>query len=68
MEQAPTCSGYAYLELPDKGEYVAARVVQVTENDPRPKACLEGELWALALDTEPSATGPRLPRPTGESS
>ena len=57
-----------HVELPDKGEYVAARVVKVTENEPRPKTRLDGELWALALDTEPGAPGPQLPRPTGKSS
>ena len=45
----------------------AARVLNLTANDPRPKAPLESELWALALDTEPTAPGPRLQPATGES-
>jgi len=56
----------AHVELPDKGEYVSARVVKVDEKDPRRKTRLQGDLWALALDTEPNAPGPQLPRPTSK--
>jgi hypothetical protein len=49
-------------QLPGKGEFIAARVIAVAPNDPRPKALLEGRCWALARPHEPSTPGPTLPR------
>jgi hypothetical protein len=52
----------ATLELlPDKGEFVAVRVVKVALDDPRPKTQLDGEWWALAAEHDELATGPKLP-------
>jgi hypothetical protein len=48
--------------LPEKGEFVAARVRRVEADDPRPKTLLEKSYWAIAGASDPPAPGPNLPR------
>ena len=52
--------------LPDKGEFLAARVVPAEADDTRPTALLEDQRWALARPDEPRTPGPRLPRASSD--
>lgn len=51
------------LDCPRKGEVIAARVVPVDLEDPRPKAEIEGNYWAIAWSGEKSSVpAPVVPR------
>ena len=50
--------------LPDKGEFLTARVVPADPGTERPVAVIEGRSWVLAEPTEPHSKGPKLP-PSG---
>lgn len=48
--------------LPEKGEFLATRVVVADASDPRPSTQLDGERWVIARPEEPPVGGPVLPR------
>lgn len=50
------------LPVPVKGEWIATRVVPVSEADMRPYAVIEGQRWARAMLDEPVTAGPVLSR------
>lgn len=43
------------LPVPVKGEWIAVRVIRVSETDPRPFVTMRGERWAVANDDEPAS-------------
>ena len=54
------------LPLPGRGEFVSARVAQVSpEESIRPIVELEGSFWAIATPSEPAQLAPTLPTPSG---
>lgn len=50
------------LPAPKKGEFVSARVVRVERKGDRRAAEITGMLWALAVEGEPVAPAPEVPR------
>ncbi|MEV6910888.1 NaeI family type II restriction endonuclease [Amycolatopsis sp. NPDC051071] len=51
------------LDVPQKGQVISARVVPVELDDPRPKAEIEGKLWAIArVDEKTLVPAPIVPR------
>ncbi|MFI9111405.1 NaeI family type II restriction endonuclease [Streptomyces venezuelae] len=49
------------IPVPREGEFVSARVVEVSSLSNRPSAMLDGRHWACALPDEAPATAPSLP-------
>jgi hypothetical protein len=54
--------------LPEKGEFLAARVVSADPHGKRPSALIDGSLWRVAEPEESAGPGPRLPRKAGDTS
>ncbi|MFB7279922.1 NaeI family type II restriction endonuclease [Streptomyces hydrogenans] len=52
------------LPLPLEGEFVSARVTEVSPQDARGSVLLDGRLWARARNTDAPAPGPSLPSHT----
>ena len=48
----PTIAAALELPVPVKGEWIAARITQVLESDPRPFFTMCGQRWAVAHDEE----------------
>ncbi|MEW1695560.1 MULTISPECIES: NaeI family type II restriction endonuclease [unclassified Streptomyces] len=49
------------VPVPQEGEFVSTRVVEVPPHTGRPSVELDGRLWARALDGEAPSPGPLLP-------
>jgi hypothetical protein len=51
----PTIAAALELPVPVKGEWIAVRIVPVSETDRRPFVTMHGERWARAHDDDPEA-------------
>ena len=62
QESHSTTARQLGLLVPEKGEWIAARVTRADHSDPRPKVLIDDELWAIAARDDPPAPGPQLPK------
>lgn len=62
QDSHPVIAAALELPVPVKGEWIAARVVPVSDSDSRPFFTLDGQRWASAADGEPAAAAPKVPK------
>jgi Restriction endonuclease NaeI len=62
QESDPVVAAALGLPVPQKGEFISARVVPARDDRDDPSAVIEGERWALARPGDPVCPAPAVPR------
>jgi hypothetical protein len=65
QDNDPLIAGALGLPVPQKGEFISARVIPAREDRADPVAVIGGQRWALARPGDPVHPAPLLPRPGG---
>ena len=65
QDQDPMVAAALGLPVPQKGEFISARVLPAREGRADPVAVIGGQLWALARPGDPMHPAPDMPRRHG---
>jgi hypothetical protein len=62
QDHDPLVAAALGLPVPQKGEFISARVTQARAGRTDPVAVIDGQLWALARPGDPAHPAPEVPR------
>jgi hypothetical protein len=62
QDQDPVVAAALGLAVPQKGEFISARVIPARAGRTDPVAVIDGQLWALARPGDPADPAPEVPR------
>ena len=62
QDQDPVVAAALGLPVPQKGEFISARVTPARAGRTDPVAVIDGQLWALARPADPAHPAPEVPR------